>query len=87
MLGWTADYLEEARLDDLEQDVGLAIEAAQNRWRMSLLQRLIQARRRKRRGQWPVGYRPFAWVRYDGRIDRRGLHPALLRWHDFHVYA
>jgi hypothetical protein len=42
MLGWTADYLEEARLDDLEQDVGLAVEAAQNRWRISLLQRLIK---------------------------------------------
>jgi hypothetical protein len=42
MLGWTADYLEEARLDDLEQDVGLAIEAANNRWRMSLLGRLLK---------------------------------------------
>ena len=42
MLGWTSDYLEEARLTDLEADLNLAIEATQNRWRMSLLQRLIK---------------------------------------------
>jgi hypothetical protein len=42
MLGWTADYLEEARMSDLQADVSLAIEAGSNRWRMSLLQRLIK---------------------------------------------
>lgn len=42
MLGWTADYLEEARLDDLQNDIALAIEAARNRWRMSLLARLLK---------------------------------------------
>jgi hypothetical protein len=42
MLGWTADYLEEARLTDLEEDVRLVTEAAANRWRKSLLQRLIK---------------------------------------------
>jgi len=42
MLGWTADYLEEARLDDLAADIALAIEAASNRWRISLLQRLLK---------------------------------------------
>ena len=42
MLGWTADYLEEARLTDIEADLNLAVEAARNRWRMSLLQRLIK---------------------------------------------
>ena len=42
MLGWTADYLEEARLDDLAADVALAIDAANTRWRMSLLQRLLK---------------------------------------------
>lgn len=42
MLGWTADYLEEARLEDLEQDLGLALDAAANRWRINLLQRLIK---------------------------------------------
>lgn len=42
MLGWTRDYLEEARLDDLQADVSLVIEAAQNRWRKSLLTRLLK---------------------------------------------
>lgn len=42
MLGWTADYLEDARLTDLQADVSLAVEAASNRWRMSLLQRLLK---------------------------------------------
>ena len=42
MLGWTADYLEEARLDDLAADVALGLEAAGNRWRISLLQRLLK---------------------------------------------
>jgi hypothetical protein len=34
MLGWTADYLEEARMTDLEADIAMAIEAAQNRYRI-----------------------------------------------------
>jgi len=42
MLGWTADYLEEARMTDVEADIQTAIEAARNRWRISLLQRLIK---------------------------------------------
>ena len=41
MLGWTSDYLEEARLTDIEADLAMAVEAAENRWRMSLLQRLL----------------------------------------------
>lgn len=42
MLGWTADYLEEARLDDLAADMAMAIDAANNRWRIALLQRLLK---------------------------------------------
>ena len=42
MLGWTSDYLEEARMTDLEADIAMAIEAAQNRYRISLLQRLLK---------------------------------------------
>ena len=42
MLGWTADYLEEARLIDLEQDVALGVEAARNRWRISLINRFLK---------------------------------------------
>ena len=42
MLGWTADYLEAARLVDLEADIAMAIDAARNRWRMALLQRLLK---------------------------------------------
>ena len=42
MLGWTADYLKRARLADLEADIAMAIEAAQNRWRIALLQRLLK---------------------------------------------
>ncbi len=42
MLGWTTDYLEEARLTDIEADLNLAIEAAGNRWRMSVLGRLLK---------------------------------------------
>lgn len=42
MLGWTADYLDEARLSDVEADIALAIEAANNRWRMSLITRLLK---------------------------------------------
>ena len=42
MLGWTSDYLEEARMSDLEADIAMAIEAAQNRWRIALLQRLLK---------------------------------------------
>ena len=42
MLGWTADYLEEARLTDLQADMALAIEAARNRWRMSIIGRLLK---------------------------------------------
>ena len=42
MLGWTADYLEEARMADIEADLAMAVEAATNRWRMSLLGRLFK---------------------------------------------
>jgi len=42
MLGWTADYLEEARLFDLQQDLAMALEAASNRWRISLITRLLK---------------------------------------------
>ena len=41
-LGWTADSLEEARLDDLEQDLGLALAAAETTWRKRLLTRLLK---------------------------------------------
>jgi hypothetical protein len=37
MLGWTADYLEEARLTDIEADLLMGLDAVRNRWRMSLL--------------------------------------------------
>ncbi len=42
MLGWTADYLEEARLSDIEADLLMGLDAVRNRWRMSLLQRLLK---------------------------------------------
>lgn len=42
MLGWTADYLEEARLVDVQQDIALALEVAANRWRKLLLGRLLK---------------------------------------------
>lgn len=42
MLGWTADYLQDARLDDIEADLAMAIEAAGNRWRISLINRLLK---------------------------------------------
>lgn len=42
MLGWTADYLEEARMDDIEADLVMGIDAVRNRWRISLLQRLLK---------------------------------------------
>ena len=42
MLGWTADYLEEARLPDIEADLAMAVNAASNRWRMSLIGRLLK---------------------------------------------
>lgn len=42
MLGWTSDYLEEARMVDLESDIAMAIDAARNRWRIALLQRLLK---------------------------------------------
>jgi hypothetical protein len=42
MLGWTADYLEEARMPDIEADLAMAVEAASNRWRMALLGRLFK---------------------------------------------
>lgn len=41
-LGWTSDYLEEARIDDVQQDIGLAIEAANTTWRKQLLRRLLK---------------------------------------------
>lgn len=41
-LGWTADYLEEARLEDVEQDLGLALAAAETTWRKRLLTRLLK---------------------------------------------
>ena len=42
MLGWTADYLEEARLSDVQADIAMAIEAANNRWRKQLLTRVLK---------------------------------------------
>ncbi len=42
MLGWTADYLEEARLSDIEADLLMGLDAVRNRWRTSLLQRLLK---------------------------------------------
>ena len=42
MLGWTTDYLEEARMSDIEADIAMAIDAANNRYRMGLLQRLLK---------------------------------------------
>jgi hypothetical protein len=42
MLGWTADYLEEARMSDVQSDIAMGVRSADTRWRMSLLQRLIK---------------------------------------------
>ena len=42
MLGWTSDYLEEARIDDVQQDIGLAIEAAATTWRKRIITRLLK---------------------------------------------
>jgi hypothetical protein len=77
MLGWTADYLEEARLTDIEADLLMGLDAVRNRWRMSLLQRLLEARRRIRQHQRPERHRPVARLCDGRRVDRRGLHPAL----------
>ena len=41
-LGWTADYLEDARLDDIMADIAMGIESARNTWRIALLQRTIK---------------------------------------------
>jgi len=41
-LGWTYDYLEEARMDQVQADLALGIQAARDRWRVSILTRLFQ---------------------------------------------
>lgn len=41
-LGWTWDYLEEARQEQIDADLALAFQAVRNRWRLSLLTRLLQ---------------------------------------------
>ena len=42
ILGWTMDYLEEARLIDLEEDIRLAVDAATNTWRIALITRMLK---------------------------------------------
>lgn len=41
-LGWTWDYLEEARIDDVRADIADAIEDARTVWRQKLLTRLVK---------------------------------------------
>ncbi len=41
-LGWTADYLEEARMPDIEQDIAMGIRAAETTWRKALIGRLLK---------------------------------------------
>ena len=42
MLGWTADYLEEARVTDLQADIAMGLQSVENTWRKALLQRLLK---------------------------------------------
>jgi len=42
MLGWTSDYLEEARIEDIQQDIALLIEAANTTWRKRIITRLLK---------------------------------------------
>ena len=41
-LGWTWDYLKDARADQVRADIALAIQDARDRWRVELLTRLLQ---------------------------------------------
>lgn len=41
-LGWTYDYLEDARMEQVRADVALAAQAIRNRWRVSILTRLFK---------------------------------------------
>lgn len=41
-LGWTYDYLEEARMDQVQADIALGIQAVRDRWRVDILTRLFK---------------------------------------------
>ena len=41
-LGWTWDYLRKARMDDVEADIADAIKDVRDRWRVSILTRILQ---------------------------------------------
>lgn len=41
-LGWTWDYLESARMEQIEADIADAIKDSRDRWRVSILTRLLQ---------------------------------------------
>ena len=41
-LGWTWDYLQEARLSQIQADIGAAIMDVRNRWRIQIFTRLFQ---------------------------------------------
>ena len=42
MLGWTADYLEEARMSDLQADIAMGLQAVENTLRKTLLGRILK---------------------------------------------
>ena len=41
-LGWTYDYLEDARMDQIQADIADAIKDARDRWRVAILTRLLK---------------------------------------------
>lgn len=41
-LGWTWDYLEDARIDQIQADIAAGVQAVRDRWRIQLLTRLLQ---------------------------------------------
>lgn len=41
-LGWTWDYLEEARLDQIQADIADAVKDVRDRWRVQMLTRVLQ---------------------------------------------
>lgn len=41
-LGWTWDYLEDARIDQIQADIAACVQAFRDRWRLQLFTRLLQ---------------------------------------------
>jgi hypothetical protein len=41
-LGWTWDYLEDARIDQIQADISAAVQAFRDRWRIQILTRLLK---------------------------------------------